>query len=347
MQWRRLTLGKPAALEAPPGTCVVERDLAALTGCQRAILGPSTLHLYWDLFGILARRDIRIFVDASSYPIANWGVERAVARGTPVRIFPRHDPQALRLLLAETANAKPVVVTDGYCPSCGATAPLSEYLACVRPLGGMVVVDDTQSLGIFGYTPGPNAPYGMGGGGSLRRQDIQDERVVLVSSLAKAFGAPVAMLAGSDRVISDFERESATRMHCSPPSTPVIVAASQALAINRSYGELLRQRLAQRVAQFRSGLRDTKLIATKSLFPLQPLRMPEGIDAGVVHETLSELGMQTVLHRGGNDRRLRLSFLITARHGENDIECAVASLLGLMRRWPIISFGRCRSVQMP
>src|SRR5258708_25367833 len=142
------------------------------------------------------------------------------------------------------------------------------------------------------------------------------------------------MLAGADRVIADFERESATRTHCSPPSAAVIAAANQALAINRRDGDSLRQRLAQRVAQFRSGLRDTKLIATKSLFPLQPLRMPEGIDAGAVHEALSRLGMQTVLHRAGNDRRLRLSFILTARHGEHDIERAVESLLGLMRRRP-------------
>ena len=61
MRWDRLTLGKPAALESPPGAREVEGELAALTGCERAVLAPSTLHLFWDLFGILAkqiRRDL-------------------------------------------------------------------------------------------------------------------------------------------------------------------------------------------------------------------------------------------------------------------------------------------------
>ena len=62
VRWDRLTLGKPAALEAPPGAREVEGKLAALTGCGRALLAPSTLHLFWDLFGILAKRDVMIFL---------------------------------------------------------------------------------------------------------------------------------------------------------------------------------------------------------------------------------------------------------------------------------------------
>ena len=48
---------------------------------------------------------------------------------------------------------------------------------------------------------------------------------MIVSSLAKAFGAPLAVLAGSDAFMTVFEQESATRMHCSPPSVAVIAAA--------------------------------------------------------------------------------------------------------------------------
>src|SRR5258705_10507604 len=90
-RWERLTLGKPAALESVPGTRRVERELAALTGCERVLLAPSTLHLFWDLFGFLARRGMSIFLDAGSYPIVQWGVERAAGCGAPVKVFPQHD----------------------------------------------------------------------------------------------------------------------------------------------------------------------------------------------------------------------------------------------------------------
>ena len=67
-EWERLTLGKPAGLESPPGAAEVERNLAELTGCERALLAPSTLHLFWDLLTILARRDVNIFLDGGSLP---------------------------------------------------------------------------------------------------------------------------------------------------------------------------------------------------------------------------------------------------------------------------------------
>jgi len=52
--WARLTTGRPAALADPPGAREVAGALAALAGCGAGSLAPSTLHLFWDLFGVLA-----------------------------------------------------------------------------------------------------------------------------------------------------------------------------------------------------------------------------------------------------------------------------------------------------
>jgi hypothetical protein len=64
-----------------------------------------------------------------------------------------------------------------------------------------LVIDDTQALGILGHSPGPHAPYGKGGGGSLQWAGIGGPDVLVVSSLAKGFGAPVAVLAGSEATV--------------------------------------------------------------------------------------------------------------------------------------------------
>jgi 8-amino-7-oxononanoate synthase len=194
----------------------------------------------------------------------------------------------------------------------------------------MVVIDDTQSLGIFGHSQGLRNPYGIGGGGSLQRQGVRDHRVVVVSSLAKAFGAPVAVLAGADHVVATFDRESETRMHCSPPSIAVIAAASRALSTNRLAGDAIRRVLGQRVTQLRSRLRDAQVVATKDLFPVQSLRMPEGVSAGPTYEALLERGIRTVLHRSTGDRSARLSFIIRATHGASEIEYAAAAVLELL-----------------
>ena len=52
--WDQLTRGGPAALTPWPEAQALGQDLAALQGCERAVLGPSTLHLYGDLFGLLS-----------------------------------------------------------------------------------------------------------------------------------------------------------------------------------------------------------------------------------------------------------------------------------------------------
>ena len=77
----------------------VAQDLAQLLRCKRAVLAPSTLHLYWDLFDLLARDHIAIYVDAGTYPIARWGIERAAAKGVRTATFPTHDSAALECLL--------------------------------------------------------------------------------------------------------------------------------------------------------------------------------------------------------------------------------------------------------
>jgi 8-amino-7-oxononanoate synthase len=71
--WEQLTTGRPAALEEPPGARAVAHKLAALVGCEGAVLVPSTLHLFWDLFGMLAHARVIIYMDAGAYPIAGWG----------------------------------------------------------------------------------------------------------------------------------------------------------------------------------------------------------------------------------------------------------------------------------
>jgi 8-amino-7-oxononanoate synthase len=333
--WDRLTLGKPAALEAPPGAGRVERRLAALIGCERALLAASTLHLFWDLFAVLAQRNLNIFLDAGSYPIVRWGVERASCSGTLVKSFRQHDPEALKRALENSGGKPPLIVADGYCPGCGRLAPIAQYLELATARGGFVVVDDSQAFGIFGK-PALWVAYGVGGGGSMQRAGLSSDRLssdrltsdrlIIGCSLAKAFGVPVAVLAGSAALVDEYERQSPTRVHCSPPSAAVIAAADRALAVNFWHGDALRMKLARRVLRFRQGLQRLGLVAVSGLFPVQPIRLPQHIAAQRLHEKLSERGVAAVLHRGERGQDGRISFVVTARHSPGEIDQALAHL---------------------
>lgn len=322
--WARLTSGRPAALAIPASQVRVARALADLQGGERAILSPSTLHLFWDLFTVLATSKVAIYMDAGTYAIARWGVERAAARGVPVRHFPHQDTEALRhrLRLDARLGLQPLVVADGFYPGCG-PAPIAAYLEAAREYGGQLILDDTQALGIFGRSPGPDAPYGRGGGGSLRRSDVGGPDVLVIGSLAKGFGAPVAVLAGSEATVRQFEASSQTRVHCSPPSAAVVHAAEHALAVNEKCGDNLRLRLAQLVRHFRDKLKMIGLLATGGLFPVQTLVPAPGLDAKTLYDRLLRCGVRTVLHRPRNGHGSRVSFLITALHQRSDIDRAM------------------------
>ncbi len=326
--WERLTLGKPAALQEVPGALQAERELAALTGCERVLLGSSTLHLFCDLFAMLAKWNVTIWIDEATYPIARWGSDRAAALGVPVHLFAHHNAAALRRALGKSRAARPVIVTDGYCPLRGTRAPLLDYASCAAARDGWLIVDDTQALGVFGRRVESTDPYGSGGGGSLQYFNLRDPGVVVVSSMAKAFGAPVAILGGSQAFVEMFRENSATLVHCSPPSAAAISALHRALQLNRRFGDLLRCRLAERVARFRRGLRG--LHAVDTLFPVQPLKLPGRIDPHSVYRELLGLGVRSVLHRDSSDGGPRISFVLTARHRLSEIDHAVASLADLI-----------------
>jgi 8-amino-7-oxononanoate synthase len=326
--WSKFTTGVPAALASPPGAEQVARRLARLQTCEHGVLGPSTFHLFWDLFGMFTRPSVKIYVDAGLYPIARWGVERAAARGIPTREFAHYDPDAFRAALkrAGQTRLRPVLVTDGFCPGCGKPAPLSDHLETLRSAGGRLIVDDTQALGIFGDSASSDAPYGRGGGGMLPRLQIGGPDVLVISSLAKAFGAPIAVLSGGRSGLQAFEANSETRIHCSPPAQPVIRAAEQALNINRKYGDRLRLRLASLVKRFRHSAENAGFRFTGGIFPVQTLAPASKADTRRLHERLLHQGVRTVLRRALHGNGARLSFVITARHTPESIDSAIAAL---------------------
>ena len=326
--WAELTSGRPAALETPREARRLARGLARLLGQEGATLGTSTLHLFWDLFDVLASDRIAIYTDSGIYPIARWGIERVAAKGVPTTEFESHHPAALEALLNRDRKSglRPVVAADGLAPATGRTAPLPEYLSLVRAYAGYLVIDDTQALGILGHGPTLGLPYGSGGAGTAAWHGIGGSELIVVSSLAKGFGAPLAAVAANARVIAKFEELSACRMHCSPPSLAAIAAGERALMINAVRGDDLRTRLLTLVRQFRHGLREVGIVASGGFFPVQTLKPVPVTDPARLHGRLSDLGVRTVLHRPRNGGGTRLSFLISNAHTATDIDAGIDTL---------------------
>jgi 8-amino-7-oxononanoate synthase len=188
------------------------------------------------------------------------------------------------------------------------------------------VIDDTQALGIVGRDAAHHPPYGLGGGGSLRLAQVTSPEVLIVSSLAKAFGVPVAMVAGPASLVERYERRSQTRVHCSPPSIAHIHAAEHALEVNLRQGEQRRARLAALVRQLQDGAGALGHRTGPSQFPVQSLEPIDGVTAALLYRRLLSLRVRAVLHRPACRPTAACSFLITAVHNPGQIEGLLAAL---------------------
>jgi 8-amino-7-oxononanoate synthase len=301
-------------------------------GCSAAILGTSTLHIFWDLFCILCRRQSAILIVGEIYPIALWGIERAAALGAPVVRVVAHEPGRVSRCAQEWSHRgiRPIIVTDGIFLPEGCIAPLRSYARIAAASGGLLVIDDTQGLGILGKDPTVSSPYGRGGGGSFRFHDLTGPHLVGVCSLAKAFGVPIAVLAGSSPMVRAFASKSDTRRHSSPPSMAALAAGIRAIKINRRCGEHLRVRLLDNIRRFRDMLGGAGLQPAGGVMPVQTLGFgPE--EARAVQVGLTRAGIRALVAPepvlGGG----RIIFVITAKHQPIDVERAALALKRILQ----------------
>jgi 8-amino-7-oxononanoate synthase len=325
-----ISLGMPPALGAVALTGRVETAIAALVGQERALVFPSTTHVALDVLPLLAGPSGVLFVDERAYPIS-LDAAHVAARGSDRLLrFPHNDAVALeRLLRSHMTVRDNVIVCDGIYPLGGRVAALRAFAALAERYGAAVYVDDAHGVGVLGEEPSAMMPFGYGGGGTPRHLGVGPGSVVHVGGLAKAFGVPVAFVAGPERFIDHLRLTAGTFVHSSPPATPILAAALAALRVHDREGDDLRRHLVSLVRHFRNGLRRVGLEPEPaSLFPIQSLRLPSGAAATIAASSLRRQGIWPVLQLappeqpGGGAIR----FVLTALHQAADIDEAVAAI---------------------
>jgi 8-amino-7-oxononanoate synthase len=277
--------------------------------------------MFYDLGGILADHRYGIAVDAGLYPVGQWGMRWAGCNGALVVRFAHFNPGELTAVVKRilASGRQPVIAIDGYCPGCGKMAPLAEFIDLAQNFGAYLIIDDTQTLGLLGKSPDWAPPYGIGGGGIMQFCNLKSPRVVLISSLAKGFGVPIAVLAGANNVVRAVKMASHTRSHCSPPSRASIMAGLSALKLNRIRGEQTRSKLVSSIRFFKHRMQNFQIQTVGGLLPMQTLVNIRGDQAITLHQKLEKAGISTILHNNENNPAARISVIITAAHSHNNI----------------------------
>ena len=323
--WAQLTSGVPWALEAPPEEAVIARRPASLLGCETALLAPSTLHLYFDLRALASGAEA-VLLERGTYSVGAWGA----ARAGRVRHFGQHDARSLQATLLDTPRGRPaLIVVDGLAPGERGVGPLAAYARLAKHHGARMVIDDTQALGILGARPDRIHPYGHGGGGSLRFHQIEGSHVIVIASLAKGLGVPLAVIAGSRSEVEHYAAGSVARMHSSPASMAALRAAERALALNRTEGDARRARLARLVMLFRSELSAVGIPVAGGMFPVQTLAPMNARRVGALQADLARRDVHALAQRLSH-RQGRICFLLNARHTRREVLAATAAVTELL-----------------
>jgi 8-amino-7-oxononanoate synthase len=329
------SLAMPRVLARDRVTADLEAAIAQFTAQPAALIFPSTTHAALDLLPLLSTPSGAIFVDSWAYPTSLEGVREAERRGARVYTFPHNNPSSLESAMRAAANTpRKVVVCNGIYPEGGGAAPLREYAQLADVFGAIICVDDSHGIGIFGKGASTEEhPYGRGGGGLLRSLGPLSGTAIVLATLTKALGIPVAFVAGPRSLLKYAQSISGTFVHSSPPSIATAAGALEALRIQAVEGDFRRRRLTTLVRQFRIEVAGLDVgLRSSGLFPIQTVHFRSVAEAQEAGRFLRHRGIWPVLqlrppdYPGGGVLR----FYITASHDASDVKLA-AKVLGAFR----------------
>lgn len=301
--WGSLTTGVPAALRSAPGADPVAAAVASALGADAGLVARSTLHALSDVLGTLPAAGDVVAVDEAAYPVA---LAALAATGASTLRYPHHRPPIVR------SGRRVFVVTDGWCPGCNRPAPLAGLRRAAR--GGAVVVDDTLAFGVL-----PAGTTGLLG--------VGHEGIVWVASLAKAYGAPLAVVTGDRATIARLAREGANRWHSSPPSAADLAAAATALGDRRG-ARVRRLALAANVRRVRAAVRAAGLSVVGRPFPMVTVPFPTVRQAHRWCAHLRARGVRTVVQVPRCRPGALLTLLVRADHAAAELDLLADSLAG-------------------
>lgn len=221
----------------------LEREACSYFGSEKVLYFASGYLGISILTQSTGNRFDHIFIDSSAH-FSLW--DAAYATNLPITPFHHLSPQSLSEHLRSELRPqeRPLVLSDGVFPVSGEIAPLPNYLDLVKPLKGLVYLDDAHAVGVLGKN----------GTGTPEYYEIQDGSCHTSATLAKALGGFGGVIWGTEKWVNSIDRASRICAGASPPPLVVAAASTRALALARTALDL-RKHLWENVKRAREGMR--------------------------------------------------------------------------------------------
>lgn len=293
----------------------LERALAKHLETGDALVYASGHHADTGLFeSLLGDRDY-IFCDEMIRPSLADGIRLCRAR---VYTYRNGDMQHLedRLKRSRTARFR-VIATDAVFPVTGRIADLESIYALAAKYHAMVVVDDSEGLGVLGSR-------GEGTHGALGLGDKID---LVTGSFGHALGGSGGFVAGRTSIVSWLRQKSRSHIASNALAPPAVAAANKSIELLRADPER-RRTLDENVRTFKEALSRDAGLSVKSSHPAVSVLIRSAVSAQRLVDFIHRRGIFAMgyCHPVVPEGQARICLRMTARHAAKDLERAAQAI---------------------
>ena len=211
----------------------------------------------------------------------------------------------------------------------GTLPDIAGYAEVARRYDATLYIDDAHGIGVLGEHPGPNLPYGSGGGGVVRYFGLGYDNIVYVAGLSKAFSSLGAFVTCRSPEERSLFLTASTMIFSGPIPVASLATALAGLRVNREEGDELRRHIHRLTMRIIDGAHDAGLVVENEIgFPALTVmigavdQVVEACEVAWEHGILFTPAVFPAmpLDRGG----LRLS--VTAANTDDDVDRVLEAL---------------------
>jgi 8-amino-7-oxononanoate synthase len=295
-------------------TAALEEKLAAFKGSEAALLVGSGYLANVGVIAALASRETAVFSDRLNHASIVDGVRLS---GAEAHRYRHCDMERLEALLRRSRAPRKLIVTDTVFSMDGDVAPLAELVELKERFGAALLVDDAHGGGVFGPA-GEGYPHALG---------LAERIDLTVGTFSKAFGVYGAYVAASRPFVDQLVSACRTLIYSTALPPAIVDAIDSAIDLVRDAGER-RTALMAIAGRFRTRLQRLGYDTAGSATQIVPAVVGANEQALRLGGELLERGVLAVPIRPPTvpAGSARIRFSLTADHGDDDLEWALAAL---------------------
>jgi glycine C-acetyltransferase len=305
----------------------LETRLSRFLGTDDTILYGSCFDANTGLFETILSEQDAIISDALNHASIIDGIRLCKSRRLR---YANNDMKELEARLKETADCRfRLIATDGVFSMDGIMANLPAICDLAERHDALVMVDDSHAVGFVG-TKGRGTPEACGVAG---RVDI------LTGTLGKALGGASGGYTSGRAPIIEWLRQRSRPYLFSNALMPAITATSLAALDLIEESDVLRRRLAENAARFRSGMERLGFKLVPGSHPIIPVMLGEAPLAVAMAEHLLADGIYViafsypVVPKG----QARIRTQMSAAHAPEQIDRAIEAFARAGRALGVIA----------